>query len=83
MRRRKPENYQMSVKWHAKETINVYNITGGQGYYVNIDSSSMTAGQKSKLELFFIPSLEKHCLTFWYYVDGASGATLKIKTKVN
>ncbi|XP_022315384.2 MAM and LDL-receptor class A domain-containing protein 1-like isoform X2 [Crassostrea virginica] len=54
---------------------------GGQGYYVNIDSSSMTAGQKSKLESFFIPSLEKHCLTFWYYVDGASGATLKVKTK--
>lgn len=54
---------------------------GGGGNYANIDSSAMTTGQKGKLESFFIPAQEKHCLTFWYYVDSASGAILKVKTK--
>lgn len=58
------------------------NTKGGGGNYANIDSSAMTTGQKGKLESFFIPAQEKHCLTFWYYVDSASGAILKVKTKV-
>ncbi|XP_061175697.1 MAM and LDL-receptor class A domain-containing protein 1-like [Saccostrea echinata] len=54
---------------------------GGNGYYVNIDSASMTTGQTSRLESFYVPAHEKHCLTFWYFVDGASGAILHVKAK--
>lgn len=67
---------------NLRHTFLKKNTKGGGGNYANIDSSAMTTGQKGKLESFFIPAQEKHCLTFWYYVDSASGAILKVKTKV-
>lgn len=75
-------NYNYYLCSEIKQNILLKNTKGGGGNYANIDSSAMTTGQKSKLESFFIPMQEKRCLTFWYYVDSASGAILKVKTKV-